>query len=141
MVHACATCVQGNCKQPPPAYQTPATAPPLLPLKPRQCVLTIGDSALQFLGGKQWLDNVYFRLRRTRVNPAMTLLELGWDGARSLADLSAEVPVAEVYLTNITLQGELRGMATGVKSQRGGKVLAEGPAPAPSTSPAVRICA
>lgn len=117
--------LQGNCGQPPSA----AAAPPLLPLKPRQCVVTVGDSALQFVGGKQWLDNVYFHLRRTRVNPAMTLLELGWNVPRTPQEKLADTPTVEVYLSNVTVQGAAKGQSSVITAMRGSKALAEGARP------------
>eukprot|EP00892_Ulva_mutabilis_P012719 jgi/Ulvmu1/981/UM103_0008.1 len=55
---------------------------------------------MQFLNGTQWLDNFYFRLQRTRVDPNCRLLELGWSAPRALVDSNADVPTSQVFVTN-----------------------------------------
>lgn len=122
--------VQGNCPNTSAAADLVATdlltLPPPLPFKPLQCLIVAGDSVLQFLSGQQWLDNLYLRVQRTRVNPDFTLFELGWQAPRSESDRDDEVPAAQVYMTNVTVQGERRGQSQVLESRRGSQVLAEG---------------
>eukprot|EP00892_Ulva_mutabilis_P008345 jgi/Ulvmu1/5883/UM026_0003.1 len=119
----------GNCADPGPAAALtagpPGLLPPPLPLKRTQCMLVVGDSVMQILNGTQWLDNVYFRLQRQRVDPALRVLELGWSAPRPLAEAEANVPAAVVYLTNVTVQGQPRGSAAVVVADRGSKLLAQ----------------
>lgn len=71
--------------------------PPPLSIKPLQCVLIVGDSMLQFLSGTQWLDSIYFRMQRTRVNPNFSLFELGWQAPRSEQETKIEHASAQVW--------------------------------------------
>ena len=37
---------------------------------------------MQFTGGTQWMDNIYFRLQRSNVDTLFGALEVAWDAAR-----------------------------------------------------------
>ena len=122
--------VQGNCSDPWPAATLITTAPgllpPPLPIKASQCVVIIGDSAMQFLGGTQWLDNIYFRLQRTAVDPAFVALEIAWPEPRTQELHASETPEVTLYMTNVSVQGQRRGSSHVLTAMRGSKVLAQG---------------
>lgn len=122
--------MQGNCSDPNTAASlittTPDLLPPPLPIKAAQCVAVIGDSAMQFLGGTQWLDNIYFRLQRTTVDPRFGALEVAWNAPRSYQHQQSEIAEVTLYMTNVTVQGQRRGAAQVLTAARGSKVLAQG---------------
>eukprot|EP00892_Ulva_mutabilis_P011312 jgi/Ulvmu1/8553/UM044_0087.1 len=128
-VTAATRSIRGNCANASAAVDLISTdltmLPPPLPIKPLQCVLIVGDSMMQFLNGTQWLDNFYFRLQRTRVDPNFCLLELGWSAPRALVDSNADVPTSQVFMTNVTVQGTRRGSASVLKADRGSRALVE----------------
>lgn len=82
---------------------------------------------MQFLGGRQWLDNLLFRLQRTRVDPGFTLIDVYMSGAFSSTGDSPE-PVSHVYLTNVTVQGDRfrAGSAAVLNATSASRVLVEG---------------
>lgn len=117
--------MQGVCEEAPPSI----VGADAVHLKPRQCVVTVGGSMMQFLGGRQWLDNLLFRLQPpTAAGPNMSvvLLELGWNAPRSNEEIRAEVPAAEVFFTNVTVHGDARAPAQVLAASRGSKALMEG---------------
>ena len=122
--------VQGNCSNAESAAPLISTAPdslpPPLPIKSGQCVVVAGDPVMQFLGGTQWLDNIYFRLQRSHVRPELSILDVAWWAPRKQQDIQDEVPTVTLYMTNITIQGQRRGSSYALTAQRGSKVLAQG---------------
>lgn len=124
--------VQGNCADAPPAEEVmdgedgSVELLPLLPVKPLQCLVLVGDSALQFLSGTKWLDNLYFRLQKTRADPGFVLLQLGWHAPRDPDQVLSKEPEATLYMTNVTVQGQVRGVSDVLASQRASNTLAEG---------------
>lgn len=112
-----AAAVQGNCSNPEAAAALgvsagePGAAGSLLPLKPRQCLILLPDAFLMANGGTFWLDNVYLRLERTLAMPDIAVISAGGPSAERLY---AEIPKSDLYLTNVTFQGEFRGSAQGV---------------------------
>lgn len=112
-----AAAVQGNCSDPDAAAALgvsagePGAAGSLLPLKPRQCLILLPDAFLMANGGTFWLDNVYLRLERTLAMPDIAVISAGGPSAERLY---AEIPKSDLYLTNVTFQGEFRGSAQGV---------------------------
>lgn len=102
------------------------TLPPPLSIKHLQCVVVVADSMMQFLSGQQWLDNIYFRVQRHAVDPEFHLFELGWASPRNITDRIEEVPSAQVYMTNVTVQGQRIGQMSVLTSRRGAQTLAKG---------------
>ena len=122
--------MQGNCSDPGAAASLISTAPdllpPPLPIKAAQCVVVIGDSLMRFLGGTQWLDNVYFRIQRSNVNVLFVALDIASNGIRDDEDQLNEVAQVTLYMTNVTVQGQRRGAAQVLEAQKGSKILAQG---------------
>ena len=107
-------CVQGNCSDPNAAAAlglSAAEAASMLPLKPRQCVVLVPDSFLMINGGPYWMDNLYLKLSRSRPHPSLAFIR---GGLQYGLEYFLEVSSTSIYMTNITLQGELRGTAAGV---------------------------
>lgn len=93
---------------------------------------------MEFIGGRQWLDNLFFRLQRTRVDPYFTLIDVtgSWSSTRG-----APEPVSHVYLTNVTVQGDRfrAGSAAVLNATYNSRVLVEGAHV--RTAPATTSCA
>ena len=107
--------VQGNCSDPDAAAAlglSPAEASAMLPLKPRQCVVLVPDTFLVSNGGNFWLDNVYLKLMRTRTVHDFTFVAGGTLGGSD--EVPEDVATSNLYVTNVTLQGESRGAAMGI---------------------------
>lgn len=102
--------MQGNCSDPDAAAAlslSPAEAATLLPLKPRQCLILVPES-LHAINHDLWVDNLYLKIARMKPVPGFTLLS---SGAVCESD-------ANLYVTNVTMHGEARGMATAVSMSR-----------------------
>jgi hypothetical protein len=56
--------LQGRCSTPPSAEQlgTSVLDPPLIALKPQQCLLIVNRMMMSATGGNVWLDNIYVRV-------------------------------------------------------------------------------
>lgn len=116
-------CVQGNCSDPGAAAALELTredSAALLPLKPRQCLVLIHDTFLILSGGQVWLDNLYLRLARTSVERLLFVSMA--PPAAEFANLvsSGDVTPADVYITNITMDGGAHGVAAGIYSYKFG---------------------
>ena len=104
--------MQGNCSDPDAAAAlglSPAEAAALLPLKPRQCLLLVPKSLLAIGPDLFWVDNLYLKVARMKPVPGFTLLSTGYP---------FEAWVKDLYVTNVTMHGEARGMATAVRVGR-----------------------
>jgi hypothetical protein len=85
--------MQGNCTGAPP----PVSSPPLLKLKPGQCVLLVDEVPIDVLeqGHKLLLSNLYLRFAKVPEDPDINrLLGIFADGAH-------------VWLDKVTFQGKL----------------------------------
>lgn len=106
--------LQGNCSDPdaPTALSlSPAEATALLPLKPRQCLLLLPDTFLVSNGGPFWTDNLYLKILRTEVVAEFKFLSAGVLGVQQGFP---GVTASDLYVTNVTMHGEERGLAIGV---------------------------
>eukprot|EP00892_Ulva_mutabilis_P006549 jgi/Ulvmu1/4266/UM194_0006.1 len=107
--------MRGNCSDPDAATTlglAQEEAATLLPLKPRQCLVIVPDTFLMSNGGSYWLDNLYLKLRRHRAVSRFSFVTAGELTENIGFD---EVSDSDLYLTNLTLQGEYRGSFRGVK--------------------------
>ena len=92
--------VQGNCSTEPSVTGSPA----LVPVRPRQCLLTVRHDLMGWLGKETpadvWLHNLYIRSRSA--SDGLIFTQLQWRPS----------PPARLWLTDLTLQGGMRGLTT-----------------------------
>lgn len=109
--------VQGNCKAPFTQAQQQAWGLPealaagLRQLKPFQCVLATKESLFTVWKGNVWLDNLHVALARQPAAEALAEEEATLVEASQLA---AGAKGSNLYLTNMTLQGDGRPAARAV---------------------------
>lgn len=123
--------LQGNCDSPfPDSVTSGLEGAPMLPQRPGQCLLTFDNifiAAQSSTGKKLWMDSLYLRDSRGKVNSTST-----GDSGQIIVMLASgkkydEAPATtarKLYLTNVTVQGN------GVDGSRGlyntGKLFAQG---------------
>jgi hypothetical protein len=101
--------LQGNCTEPVPAVLAKGLyGPPLLPLKPRQCLIVTSHSLVQSWlpepAGAMWLDNLYIRIG-DRFTPPTFQPEI------------TVVSSGQLYLTRVTIQGNGEARVRAIDSQ------------------------
>jgi hypothetical protein len=101
--------LQGNCTEPvPAALANGLYGPPLLPLKPRQCLIVTSQSLVQSWrpdpAGAMWLDNLYIRIGNP-VTPPGYQPEITVVSSRQL------------YVTRVTIQGNGETLVRAIDSQ------------------------
>lgn len=111
-------CLQGFCEGASTSHLPDLTTPPLVPLRPGQCIVLGQEDVLPLKTPDIWLDNLYVRaLYRnapanvTREDAFLAMIPV--PGRRLLDNFTREEPPTR-YLTRMTLQGDNLGNTVGV---------------------------
>jgi hypothetical protein len=90
--------IQGNCSgPPPPEIYAKVKNVPLLPLRPRQCVILVSATFWSSYDTREaWIDNIYLRFHE-REEPL---------GGIGFGIGMGFVTAPRLYMTNVTLQGD-----------------------------------
>jgi hypothetical protein len=108
--------VQGNCSEPIPEELTKnLTGPPLLPLKPGQCLVLLFGNAMQIVSETAhnfWIDSLYLRQLPMKDPPdhETTLVSVDKFTSGAPADTAPSV-----WMSNVTIQGNGEGSVKAVR--------------------------
>jgi hypothetical protein len=84
----------------------------LLPLKPSQCLVIAAEDIFVVTSSKFWIDNIYIAI--TYIRPPKLTGRLDWFPAGIGFTQSAQEASKQIYVTNVTIQGDGLGPAVGL---------------------------